>query len=346
MTRRERGRSPRRSPASCAAAFGAAPGSPWPTGTREEFDEGEPGRRGARRAGRPAGRGRALWLESTSRGSSAATSATFLRPARRRRPRARARAAARGRATSPSRCSAACSPARRRRTPASRSRPLYHSAVEHLEVGGDWHDAFRLAGGRSASWSATSSAAACARPARWASCAAPSARWRAPASSPPRCSDTRHLRRAGRRTARYATLVYAEVDPDTARGDVRLRRPPPAGHRRARRRTTRTCSWTAAPRRSASPPRPAGHAQPPAGRRLPALHRRPRRAPGRADRRGARAPARRHPRDVSAGSSSARSPSCSPEQGAPDDDVCLLSFRFRPRPSRSEQTGRHAREAR
>jgi hypothetical protein len=25
---------------------------------------------------------------------------------------------------------------------------LYHAAVEHLEVGGDWHDAFRLAGGR------------------------------------------------------------------------------------------------------------------------------------------------------------------------------------------------------
>ena len=77
------------------------------------------------------------------------TSARSWRPARRTRPsRSSARACTRRRATSPTRCSRACSPARLPRDPRFEIATLYHSAVEHLEVGGDWHDAFTLAGGR------------------------------------------------------------------------------------------------------------------------------------------------------------------------------------------------------
>lgn len=59
----------------------------------------------------------------------------------------------------------------------------YRPAVQTLQVGGDWHDAFPLGDGRIGPSSATSSGAGSRRRPRWDSCAAPRARSQALASA-------------------------------------------------------------------------------------------------------------------------------------------------------------------
>jgi PAS domain S-box-containing protein len=92
---------------------------------------------------------------------------------------------------------------------------LYHAAVEHLEVGGDWHDAFLLAGGRVGivvgdvvgRGLAAASAMGQLRSA---------VRALAVAGLEP-ADVLRHLDTFVEQAAdaRYATLAYAEVDPDS-----------------------------------------------------------------------------------------------------------------------------------
>ena len=113
---------------------------------------------------------------SSTRPSASSTSASCWRLRNRERAaREHAERLHEQTATSRTRCSRACSAARRPTTRASASRRSTSPAVEALEVGGDWHDAFALPRRPgSGSWSATSSAAACRPRPRWASCAAPS----------------------------------------------------------------------------------------------------------------------------------------------------------------------------
>ena len=220
-------------------------------------------------------------------------------PERPRRPRgARARERAALRAAARRRrdaAAAACSPGEPPRDPRFEVATQYRPAVATLEVGGDWYDTFAVGDGTDRrSSSATWSAAASRPPARWASCAARCARWPAPQLGPARLIE--HLDAFVERveTARYATLAYAEIELDSGRDALRLRRPSaaaagPAGQRR------RGCSGRAARRRSARSPalrRTEAALTLEPRRAAAALHRRALRAPGPAAGRGAR-PARR-----------------------------------------------------
>ena len=97
---------------------------------------------------------------------------------------------------------------------------LYHAAVEHLEVGGDWHDAFMLAGGRVGIVVGD----VVGRGLRAASAMGQlrsAVRALAGAGLEP-AAVLAHLDTFVEQVddARYATLAYAEVDPDT--GEVLL----------------------------------------------------------------------------------------------------------------------------
>ncbi len=142
---------------------------------------------------------------------------------------------------------------------------LYQPAVAHLEVGGDWHDAFRLEGGKIAI--VVGDVVGRGLPAASAMGQLRSAvRALAGTNLGPE-AVLRHLDTFVEdvEAAQYATLIYAEVDPAT--GEVVRRRRPPAADpaRRAAR---------GLPRRPLDPARHhVAHAAPHPGR----LHPRPRR---------------------------------------------------------------------
>ena len=113
---------------------------------------------------------------------------------------------------------------------------LYQPAVEHLQVGGDWHDAFTLSSGKVGivvgdvvgRGVAAASAMGQLRSA---------VRALAGAGLEP-AAVLRHLDTFVEQVeaARYATLAYAEVDPGTGAVDLRLRWASAAGPARARAR--------------------------------------------------------------------------------------------------------------
>ena len=117
-------------------------------GDRAEFDEGEPGRRGAS-ARVPLGTVGRLWLELAEPHAFTSYERTFLEACAAHTAvaleRARLHEEARDVAHTLQQSMLAGEPPQ---DPRFEIATLYHSAVEHLEVGGDWHDAFTLAGGR------------------------------------------------------------------------------------------------------------------------------------------------------------------------------------------------------
>ena len=95
---------------------------------------------------------------------------------------------------------------------------LYHAAVEHLEVGGDWHDVFRLSGGRVG----VVVGDVVGRGLRAASAMGQlrsAVRALAGARTSSRPAMLEHLDTFVEQVeaARYATLAYAEVDPEQRR---------------------------------------------------------------------------------------------------------------------------------
>ena len=132
--------------------------------------------------------------------------------------------------------------------------------------------------------------------------------------------------------ARYATLAYAGGRPRHRPGDLRVGGAPAAGpaRARARARALHGGPLPAARRHRSRQPAPPGGLRAGAGGRLPALHRRARRAPRRVDRRRARAPARSGTREP--GRFPAQLVETLPrallERAGSEDDVCLLSFRL------------------
>ena len=205
---------------------------------------------------------------------------------------------------------------------------LYQPAVEHLEVGGDWHDAFALPGGRVGIVVGDVVGRGLPRPARWASCAAPCARWRAPASG--RRRSSRHLDTFVEQStaSQYATLAYAEVDPAT--GEVVLAAaghlPPVLLGARARALPRRPLD-AARHHDVAALPRTEATLHARAGRRLRPLHRRAGRAPHRVDRRRPRAPARRDPRAPRRPRRQELVDRAARGRRRASDDVCVLVFR-------------------
>ena len=302
---------------------------PPAAGRRGRFGERE---RGCRSPAPPA------WPASCgSRSRSPATSATasahcLIACAGPDRARARARPALRADARRrAARSSAACSPASRRATRASRSRRATgrRSSTSRSAATGTTRSRCRATG--SGSWSATSSAAAWARRARWAAAQRGArARGRRPPAGrgarPPR-----HVRRAGRaRALRHARLRRGPPGPRG--GDDGLGRAHAARAVRRRRaaaalhgRPLHAAGHAARRRRAAR-----GDVLPHAGRGLPPLHRRPGRAPHGGDRRRLRpllAAIAAMPDPAPADLAGAL-PDTLVEHGAPGDDVCLLGFRF------------------
>jgi phosphoserine phosphatase RsbU/P len=92
---------------------------------------------------------------------------------------------------------------------------LYEPAVEHLEVGGDWHDAFMLDGGRVAV--VVGDVVGRGLPAATAMGQLRSAVRALAVTGAGPSAVLRHLDTfvAQVQTAQFATLVYAEIDPDT-----------------------------------------------------------------------------------------------------------------------------------
>ena len=115
---------------------------------RAGFDEGEPGGRGAS-ARLPLGSAGCLWLELAEPHAFSVYERTFLEACAAHAAvaleRARQHEETRDVAHTLQQSMLAGAPLRDSRFEIA---TLYHSAIEHLEVGGDWHDAFRLAGGR------------------------------------------------------------------------------------------------------------------------------------------------------------------------------------------------------
>ena len=221
---------------------------------------------------------------------------------------------------------------------------VYHPAVEDLEVGGDWHDAFRLPAG-------TIGIAVGDVVGRGLLAATAMGQLRsavralAGAGLEP-AAVLRHLDTFVEQvsTARYATLAYAEVDPHTREVTFAS-----AGHLPpvifdAANEPYLYMEGRSTPLGVTSPRPDATFTLPPDGGFL--LY-----TDGLVERRGEPIDAGLERLLAAIRSTSAQElvstlPELLAEQGAPDDDVCLLSFRFRPRPSRSERTGRYAREAR
>ena len=135
---------------------------------------------------------------------------------------------------------------------------VYQPAVEHLEVGGDWHDAFALPDGRLG-------IAIGDVVGRGVGAASAMGQLR---------SAVRALAGAGQTpgqvlghldvfveqvvAARYATVLYAEVDPATGEACSASAGHLPLSSCATTMRRRRSCSWPAAPRRSASAPAARG----------------------------------------------------------------------------------------
>jgi PAS domain S-box-containing protein len=113
-----------------------------------EYDDGEPGIRGAS-ARLPLGVGGRLWLELPGARAFTPDERAFLEACAAQTgvalERARLLEEARTVAHTLQQSMLAGAPPR---DPRFEVATLYHSAIEHLEVGGDWHDAFMLPGGR------------------------------------------------------------------------------------------------------------------------------------------------------------------------------------------------------
>ena len=113
-----------------------------------EYDDGEPGVRGAS-ARLPLGVGGRLWLELPEARAFTPDERAFLEAFATQTgvalERARLLEEARNVAHTLQQSMLAGDPPR---DPRFEVATLYHSAIEHLEVGGDWHDAFMLPGGR------------------------------------------------------------------------------------------------------------------------------------------------------------------------------------------------------
>ena len=192
-------------------------------GSCEQFDEGAAGARCLRcacRSARRAGRDGRLWLgfaEARAFGAEERGLPGRLRRAD-RRWRWSAPGSTRRRATSPTRSSAACWPAPAPQDPRFEVATLYRPAVAHLQVGGDWHDAFTLADGKVGivvgDVVGRGIAAASAMGQLRSAVRALAGAGLAPAAV------LDHLDTFVEQVdaARYATLAYAEVDPDS--GDV------------------------------------------------------------------------------------------------------------------------------
>ena len=210
-----------------AGRRGAAPDAPaGPAGRRRR------GRRTRRSCcGRRRTAGRARGRRSRGRASSRRTSARSCDRVRRAGGAgARARAALRASsATSPHAAARACSPATLPADPRFEVAAAYRPAVEHLEVGGDWYDAFRC---RAAASAIVRRRRRRARPAAASAMGQLRSAVRALAGAGlgpgGRPRPPRHVRRAGRRARQYATLAYAEVDPATGARALRGRRAPAA----------------------------------------------------------------------------------------------------------------------
>ena len=189
-------------------------------GRRAEFDEGEPGGRGAS-ARVPLGTVGCLWLELPEPHAFTSYERTFLEACAAHTAvaleRARLHEEARDVAHTLQQSMLAGAPPQ---DPRFEIATLYHSAVEHLEVGGDWHDAFTLAGGRVGIVVGD----VVGRGLRAASAMGQlrsAVRALAGAGLEP-AAVMAHLDTFVEQVddARYATLAYAQVDPDT--GEVLL----------------------------------------------------------------------------------------------------------------------------
>ena len=149
--------------------------------------------------------------------------------------RSRTRASTSSSATSPRCCSRACSPARRRSDPRFEVATRYVSAIETLEVGGDWYDTFAtgehrigiVVGDVVGRGIVAASAMGQLRSAVRALAAAE--------LGPAAVIDRLDAFVAQIETARWATLAYADVDLDTRPGALRVGRAPAARARRAGR---------------------------------------------------------------------------------------------------------------
>ncbi len=180
-----------------------------------EFDEGEPGQRGAV-ARVPLGASGRLWLEFADARSFTPDERAFLEASAMQTgvalERARLLAEARDVAHTLQQSMIAGDPPR---DPRFEIATLYHAAIEHLEVGGDWHDAFLLPGGRVGIVVGD----VVGRGLRAASAMGQlrsAVRALAGAGMEP-AEVLAHLDTFTEQVddARYATLAYAEVDPDT-----------------------------------------------------------------------------------------------------------------------------------
>ena len=180
-----------------------------------DHDEGEPGTRGAS-ARLPLAAGGLLWLELAEAHAFTDDERAFLQACATQTgvalERARLLEQARNVAHTLQQSMLAGSPPR---DPRFEVATLYHSAVEHLEVGGDWHDAFMLPGGRLG----IAVGDVVGRGLRAASAMGQlRSAVRALAGSGLGPAEVlTHLDTFVEQVdaARYATLAYAEVDPDT-----------------------------------------------------------------------------------------------------------------------------------
>ena len=246
-------------------------------GAGAEFDEGERGAHGARRCVCRSAPSGALWLELRRAHAARAGRAPAARRVavqtglalERARLYEQTRDVAHVAPAQPARRRAAARPPLRGRDPL----PARRRAPRGRAATGTTPSRCPAAG--SASWSATSSAAGSPRRARWASCAAPSARSPARTSSRPRCSSTstRSSSRSRPRATRRSPTPTSTRPP--ARCVRRAGHLPPLLMLRRGGRPPLFIGGPLAAARRGQPRRPAPrrlHA--PAGRRLPALHRR------------------------------------------------------------------------